>query len=91
MEGTRVQEYNPDNAKGGAVMMGDKANVPFIPIYIDSTYRVFSRSKIIVGDALSFKKEDGSKLTHEDYQKNSRELLEKIYSLKKNVDLGCRK
>ncbi len=90
MEGTRVTDYNPENAKGGAVMMGDKANVPFIPIFIDSTYRVFSRSKIIVGDALSFKKEDGSKLTHEDYQNNSRELLEKIYSLK-NVDLGCRK
>lgn len=90
MEGTRVKEYNPENAKSGAVMIGEKANVPFIPIFIDSTYRIFSRSKIIMGEPVSFKKEDGSKLTHEDYQEHSRELLQKIYSLK-NLGLECKK
>ncbi len=90
MEGTRVKEYDPENAKSGAIMIGEKANVSFIPVFIDSKYRMFSRSRIIMGEALSFKKEDGNKLTHEDYQKHSRELLEKIYSLK-NADLECKK
>lgn len=82
MEGTRVTSYNPENAKSGAVMIGDKANVPFIPVYIDSEYRFFKRSKIIIGKPMSFQKEDGSKLTHEDYQGYSKDLLKQIYELK---------
>ena len=33
-EGTRVKEFNPENAKAGVALLALKSNSPVIPVYI---------------------------------------------------------
>lgn len=81
-EGTRIDGFNIENANPGVSMISVRSKTPIIPIYIDSDYRLFSRIKINIGQAIDYSKSIEGKPTQEEYKKISQDLLYEIYSLK---------
>lgn len=45
IEGTRVKEYDPANAKPGPILIANLANKTILPVKIDTNYKLFSKSK----------------------------------------------
>ena len=80
-EGTRVKEFKPENAKAGVALLAMKSQAPVLPVYIESTYKLFSRLRIVIGDPLEYHKEYPGKLDNEEYNKISQAILAKIYGL----------
>lgn len=78
-EGTRVAEAYAVTAKRGAVRLADKTGAPLVPIYMPRNKRVFQTIDIIIGEPYYISSE--SKLTHEDYDKLSEVLMDKIEEL----------
>lgn len=79
-EGTRVKEGEEIDGRPGAVVMAARANVPIIPVYIESRKRIFRKSKVVFGDPyhLQFA---GRKPTPEESHRLSEELMERIRRL----------
>lgn len=82
-EGTRVNDENSENAKPGIGMICVKSKSPVIPIYIETSYKLFSKVIIKIGNPLDFSKYYDIKLNVDDYKDISKGILEKIYELKK--------
>ncbi|MCR3955762.1 MAG: 1-acyl-sn-glycerol-3-phosphate acyltransferase [Gudongella sp.] len=80
-EGTRVKEYNPENAKAGVALLAMKSKAPVLPVYIEGTYKLFSRLDIIIGEPTEYHKKYTGRLGNEDYGNISQEILAKIYRL----------
>lgn len=83
-EGTRVKEFDLKNAKAGTALLSVKSKSPVLPIYIESTYKLFSKIKIYIGEPMEFSEYYGKKLTNKDYTFISEEILKAIYSIKSN-------
>lgn len=81
IEGTRVKEVDYNNAKAGAIVIGDKTKSPLLPVYIKSDYKLFRKTKIIIGEEFFIHKEENLKLLSSDYENYSIKLLETIYNL----------
>lgn len=81
-EGTRVKEFDADNAKAGVALISIKAQSPVLPVYIEGNYKVFSKIKIYFGDPIDFSNSYGKKLSTEDYRSLSKEILKSIYDIK---------
>lgn len=80
-EGTRVKEFNPENAKAGVALLALKSNSPVIPVYIKSDYKLFSKVDIRFGQAIDYNKIYPGKLDIDQYTNISQDILAKIYSL----------
>lgn len=79
-EGTRAEKDGTVTAKGGAVRLAEKADVPVVPVYIPRRKRIFQRLTIVIGKP--FKIERGAeKRCGEDYEKIASELMEEIVEL----------
>lgn len=83
-EGTRVNEMNLENVKAGVGMLSIKSKSPVVPIFIESTYKPFSKVKVIIGEVLYFDEYYNRKLSNDEYLDISRTIMKKIYSLKSN-------
>lgn len=81
-EGTRVKSFDLDNAKAGLALLAIKTKASIVPIYIDSSYRMFSKSRLYVGDQIDLSASIQGKASTEDYLNLSREVLNEIYQLK---------
>ncbi len=81
-EGTRVKEMNLENAKPGVALIGVKTKSPILPVYIEGTYKPFSKLKVSFGEAFDFSDSYGEKLTTNDYKIYGQEILRTIYSIK---------
>ena len=81
-EGTRVKEMNLENAKPGVALIGIKTKSPILPVYIEGTYKPFSKLKVIFGDPFDFSESYGEKLTTNDYKVYGQDILSRIYSMK---------
>lgn len=81
-EGTRVKEMNLENAKPGVVLIGIKTKSPILPVYIEGTYKPFSKIKVIFGDTFDFSDSYDERLTTNDYKIYGQEILSTIYSIK---------
>lgn len=81
-EGTRVKEVNYENAHPGVALISIKNKMPFLPIYIDTNYKLFSKVRIIIGQAKEFEDAYERNLRSEDYQEYGKEVLYTIYNLK---------
>lgn len=81
-EGTRVKKMDLDSAKPGVALLSIKSDAPILPIYIESTYKLFSKINIYIGEPMDITNKDGSKLNQEDYTEKSKLVLKTIYGLK---------
>lgn len=81
-EGTRVKKMDLNNAKSGVSLLAIKSKSPVVPIYIESTYKLFSKIVIHIGEPLYLYKDIEGKPTPEQYSELSKYILSQIYSLK---------
>ena len=81
-EGTRVTEMNIENAKAGVALIGIKTKSPILPVYIEGTYKPFSKLRVNFGDVFDFSESYGERLTTNDYKIYAEEILTTIYSIK---------
>lgn len=83
-EGTRVSEMNLENVKAGVGMLSIKSKSPVVPIFIESTYKPFSKIKVTIGEVLCFDEYYNRKLSTDEYLDISRTIMKEIYNLKSN-------
>lgn len=81
-EGTRVEEFNLDNVKSGTALISIKSKSRVLPIYIEGTYKLFSKINVYIGEAIDFSEYYGEKLSSETYSELSKDVLKEIYSIK---------
>ncbi len=81
-EGTRVKKINVENAKPGIALISIKAQSPVLPVYIEGTFRPFSKIKVYFGELIDYSSIYDKKLTTEDYRLLSKDILQSIYSIK---------
>lgn len=80
-EGKRVDEDEKVPAKPGVAMFAIHAMVPVVPIKIEGKYRFMHKIRIIFGKPISFDEFYGKKLTSEELQALSQNILDTIYAL----------
>lgn len=85
-EGTRNREENIDNAKSGIAMISIKGKAPIIPIYVDTQYKLFRKTKVIIGEGITSEEYFDQKLNMDNYKELSRQVLTTIYRLKNNYN-----
>jgi len=83
-EGTRVKEYNEDNAKPGISMIAKKANSKVVPVYIKGQYKFRGRIDIYFGQEKDYFENYTGKVNTEKYTEVGKEILKDIYSLGKD-------
>lgn len=76
-EGTRVSPEDSVAAKTGAVRIAGKLQVPILPVYIESTHKVWHVSRVYIGEPYT----PEAAHTKDDYERLSRELMDKIHAL----------
>ena len=81
-EGTRVKEMDIENAKPGVALIAIKTKSPILPVYIEGTYKPFSKVKVHFGHTFEFSETYGERLGTEDYKIYGQKILSNIYSLK---------
>lgn len=79
-EGTRVKKKDLKNAKPGVALISIQTRTPIIPIFIDTTYKPFSKIRVVVGEKINFFDIE-DKLTRDDYKLLGEKVLEEIYKL----------
>ena len=79
-EGTRVQEYDANSAKSGAVKLAERTGAPVIPVFIPRKKPLFKKSTLVFGEPYHIYKPE-EKRTPEEYKKLSEELMYKIQAL----------
>lgn len=79
IEGRRVKEYNPKNAKSGPILIANMANAKIIPIKIESDYKLFSKVNIIVRKSFEINKLELKNDKEHGYSNKAQELLRIIY------------
>ncbi|SCG83359.1 1-acyl-sn-glycerol-3-phosphate acyltransferase [Proteiniborus sp. DW1] len=82
-EGTRKKDEDADNAKPGIAMISIKGKAPIIPIYIDTEYKLFRKTRVIIGKPIILEEYYDQKLNMDNYKELSRQVMTTIYSLKK--------
>jgi 1-acyl-sn-glycerol-3-phosphate acyltransferase len=82
-QGTRINPANIDKVrvKPGAAMIAVHAGVPIIPAYVQGSYRLFGKMKVIYGDPFFIENNQDKKYTKEDFAELSRDIIKRIYSL----------
>ncbi len=86
-EGTRVKEIDLSMAKAGVTLIGLKSKAPILPVFIDSSYKLFSKVKVYIGKPIDLVELYGDKLPKEEYLPASQNVLKAIYSLKEKGDI----
>ncbi len=81
-EGTRSKKEDIDNAKPGIAMISIKGKAPIAPVYIDTQYRLFRKTKVIIGKQITTEEYYDQKLSMDNYNELSRQVMTIIYSLK---------
>ena len=80
-EGTRVKNNEIVPAKHGAVLIAQRAQVPIIPINISGGYRWLSKVTMNIGKPVLYEEYYGEKLTVEQLQELSDNLMNTIRAL----------
>lgn len=79
-EGTRVDEDENVEAKGGVSMIAIRSGVKMQPVYIDREKRLFRKTRVIIGAPYA-PVYTGKKGTAEEYQANADEIMRQAYQL----------
>lgn len=86
-EGTRVKELDLNNAKPGIALISIKTQTPILPIYIETSYKPFSKINIYIGEKLEFTESYNKRLSSEDYKLKGEKVLKEIYNIKDNMEV----
>lgn len=78
-QGTRT-DNDDDQAKGGAVLIASKTNVPVVPAAIVTEYKIFRPVHIIIGEPMDMSADH--RLTSEEIQQKADEIMKQIKTLK---------
>ncbi|BEP29045.1 lysophospholipid acyltransferase family protein [Helicovermis profundi] len=78
-EGTRNKTNKPLLAKPGVAMIAIKSRIPILPITVDSTYKVFSKIKIIIHEPIYYSEFYGKKIENDEYQRLTQDIVNDIY------------
>lgn len=81
-EGTRVKSFDLENVKSGTAMIGVKSKSRILPIYIEGSYKFFSRIDIYIGKPMDFSEYYDKRIDSNIYDTLSKEVLTNIYSIK---------
>lgn len=76
IEGTRVESYDPANAKSGPILISKMGRSDIIPVQIKTNYKLFSKVDIIIKEKYSYKELSKTKK----YEEKAREVLDIIYN-----------
>lgn len=77
-EGTRVRGKEFGKAKAGLSLFASKGKADVVPISVISSYKLFSRVKIYIDKPIKMDKYFKMKLTNEDHEKISDEIMQVI-------------
>lgn len=77
-EGTRVKGKEFGQAKAGLSLFASKGKANVVPISVISTYKLFSRVKIYIGEPIDMSQYFRAKLTNEDHERISEEIMQVI-------------
>lgn len=78
-EGTRNKTKTPLDAKPGVAMIAIRSKVPVVPITLSGDYRLFRTIHLTIGDTIYLDDYYGKKLSSEEYQQISQNIINKIY------------
>lgn len=84
-EGTRVKEYNEENAKAGVSMIANMSGSLIIPVFIRSKYKLFSKVEVIFGEPIDYFEGIEGKITSEVHSEIGKQILRDIYSLESKL------
>ena len=80
-QGTRSPDNTPTPLQTGAAMIRQRALCPMIPVYIDAPYRLFRRTRVVIGKPLELDV-FGKKGDSETVEKITEKLNDALWSLK---------
>ncbi len=81
-QGTRCKRADNVEAKHGAVRLAIMTGAPILPVGVSEGHKAFrKKGYVVIGEPIDYSEYKGAKLTDEDYDRLSRELMEKIYAL----------
>ena len=79
IEGTRVEGYDPANAKPGPILIANLANKKILPVRIETSYKIFSKVEISIRQPFTIDKTFLKENKDTGYQDLAEEVLYKIY------------
>ena len=82
--GTREKKNPNAQVKPGVVLIALKAQVPVIPIHIQASYKIFSKVRITVGEAVNLSQYEGRRLSQEEMAEAANLIYTNIKSLGDN-------
>lgn len=80
-EGTKVKGYDMENAKPGVALMAVKSQTNILPIHINSSYKIFDKVNVTIGELIDVSEYKDQKLNNDDYTLISQGILKTIYEL----------
>jgi len=81
-EGTRVKTVDIENAKPGVGLIAIKSRANVLPIFIEGTYKPFSKINVYIGELIDLSDYHNKKVSKDDYLLVSKKILKSIYSIK---------
>lgn len=82
-EGTRVKQYDENNAKPGIGLIANKAKASIMPFYIKGSYKFRGKIEIFFGEEKDYFEALEGKPNTETYTEIGKQILKDIYSLGK--------
>lgn len=80
-EGTRVKQYDENNAKPGIALIANKSKVNIMPFYIKGPYKFRGKIKIYFGEETNYFENLEGKARAEEYSDIGKQILKDIYNL----------
>lgn len=80
-EGTRVKQYDENNAKPGIALIANKAKADIVPFYIRGPYKFRGKIEIFFGEEKNYFENFEGRAGTEAYTEIGRQILEDIYKL----------
>jgi len=77
-EGRRVKGEEFGDAKAGLALFAVKSKADVVPVTIISSYKIFKKTVVYMGEPISLEQYYGKKLNNDEYEKISQDILDVI-------------
>ncbi|MCL2235328.1 MAG: 1-acyl-sn-glycerol-3-phosphate acyltransferase [Defluviitaleaceae bacterium] len=81
MQGGRQEELDTADYKAGVALFGIKGQAPVVPVYIQSTFKMFSPIHVNIGEPISFEEHYGAKVNSEQLNDLAQTVMSAIAEL----------